>query len=380
MNLALYHPWIYLRGGAERTILELVNRSRHRWTLYTHHYEPDATFDGFARLDVRELHPRIEVRRSFVPLARAAATIAAARLPGSDALLVSSESVGDFIVGRNPRPAAVYCHTPLKILHDPRTRAALRERDRAKSAALRLMAPSFEVVERRAWRRYAHIFANSEEVRSRIALARLAAPGAVEVLHPGVDTDRFAFGDREREPYFCVPGRIMYSKNVELAIDAFLEAHRRGLRARLVVAGAVDAKSEDYLAGLRERAAGLPVTFDLDVSDERMVTLLQRALAVVFPSWNEDFGIVPLESMATGTPVLAVNAGGPRETIRDGSTGWLLPPNAAGFAERMLDVEARAGELAPMRRAARERALEFSWDRFAARVDEVMEQIAANPA
>ena len=376
MNVSLYHPWIYLRGGAERTILELVRRSRHSWTLFTHHFEPDATFGDLAELDVRELTPRISVRRSFVPLVRAAATISTARLPASDALLVSSESIGDFVLARNRMPAVCFCHTPLKILHDPHTRKALASRDPLRSAALKAMAPAFERVERRMWRRYQHIFANSNEVRHRIAQAHLAPSERVEVLHPGVDVDRFAYGTGARDGYFLVPGRIMYSKNIDLALDAFLAARKQGLQSRLVVAGTVDAKSVDYLASLRERAKGSPVDFELDISDDRMVQLMQQSLAVVFPSWNEDFGIIPLEAMATGTPVIGVDAGGTRETVLDGETGWLLERDPAVFAQRLLDIEANDAPSLAMREAARRRAQEFSWDAFARRIDDVLELVA----
>lgn len=378
MKVSLYHPWIYLRGGAERTILELVRRSRHSWTIFTHHFEPDSTFGGFARLDVRELTPRISVRRSFAPLVRAAATISTARLPASDALLVSSESIGDFVLARNRLPAVCFCHTPLKILHDVHTRQALAARDPLRSTALRAMGPPFELVERRMWRRYRHIFANSNEVRDRIVQAHLAPAERVEVLYPGVDVDRFSFAGGARDEYFLVPGRIMYSKNVELALDAYRTARGQGLRSRLVVAGTVDTKSIPYLASLRKRAVGLPVDFELDVTEERMVQLMQRALAVVFPSWNEDFGIIPLEAMATGTPVIGVNSGGTRETVRDGETGWLLDPDPGSFARRLLAIEANDSPSHGMREAARRRAQQFSWDAFAQRIDDVIESVAGH--
>ena len=91
MRLALYHPWIYLCGGAERVVAEIVDRSRHDWVIYTHHFEPESTFPCLRR-EVVELGPPVSVRRSLSPLVRAAATLTRTRLPedGSRALLVSS--------------------------------------------------------------------------------------------------------------------------------------------------------------------------------------------------------------------------------------------------------------------------------------------------
>src|SRR3954447_13025767 len=196
MKFAAYHPWVYLTSGLERTFLELFRRSRHDWVLYTHRYQPDTTYPELADFDVVELSPRVSVRRSFLPLMSAAATIARTRLPdgAADGLLVSSEGLGDFVLTRHRGPAVCYCHTPLKILHDAQTRDALRAQSPSKYAALRALGPAFAAADRATWRRFDHVFANSNETRRRIAAARLRAADDVEVLQPGVDTDRIEPG------------------------------------------------------------------------------------------------------------------------------------------------------------------------------------------
>jgi glycosyltransferase involved in cell wall biosynthesis len=385
MRLALYHPWVYLYGGAERVITELLERSRHDWTLYTHHYAPEGTFSALQG-HVVELGPPVSVRRSFRPLLHAAATMAAARLPqdGARALLVSSEGLGDLLLTRSTLPTVAYCHTPLKILHDPAARAVLAERDPAKASLLRVLGRPFQVVDAALWRRYRYVLANSLETRRRVIDGGLAEPDRVEVLHPGVDTSRFGRGyellsdvpaTAEREPVFLVAGRIMWQKNIMLAIDAFRLAVDRGMQARLIIAGMVDEKSRDHLADLRKAAEGLPITFEICPDDARLAQLYELATALLFTAPNEDWGIVPLESMASGTPVIAVNAGGPRESIVHGETGWLLPGTARAFANQMQAVRAMPGELVRMRRACRLWASRYDWDSFVARVDDIMEQV-----
>ena len=376
MHIALYHPWVYLRSGAERVLAELMTRSRHRWTLYTHHYSPATTYAELGQCDVVELEPRVAVRRSFGALAPAALTIGRARIPGRpDALLVSSEGLGDLVVFRSPAPAACFCHTPLKILHDPVARRNLAERNPRQAMALRMLGPGFEAVDRRAWRRYRHVFVNSRETEARVAAARLRASGPVEVLHPGVDVERYVPGTPAHPPLLLVAGRIMWQKRIEVAIDAFAASGAAGGGAELVVAGTVDEKSRPYLASLRRRAEGMAVRFEPDCTDARMAELYAAATVLLFTPPNEDFGIVPLEAMAAGTPVIAAAGGGAPETVVDGVTGWLVPPEPAAFAAALS--QALATDLGPMRSAARRRAAEFGWDRFVSRIDDVMETLAS---
>lgn len=378
LDLALYHPWTYLRGGAERVLAEIVTRSTHRWTLYTHHFAPQDTFPELAAGPVVELAPRVDVRRSLGPLAVAAWSMVRTRLPERhEALLVSSEGLGDLVVFGTSRPVACYCHTPLKILHDDATRRELARRSPRQARALSLLGPAFATVDRRAWARYRHVLVNSEETAGRVARAGLRRRADVEVLHPGVDPDRFAGRASVRRRRFLVAGRIMWQKRIELAIDAFAVASRRGLAAELVVAGAVDAKSRPYLDTLRRHAQGLAVSFEADVDDRRLAELYATSLACIFTAPSEDWGIVPLEAMAAGTVVVAVDGGGVRESVVHGVTGWLLPPDPDRFADQLLAVAAAGESLAAMRQAAQRRAEGFSWQAFVDRVDAVMAAVAA---
>jgi glycosyltransferase involved in cell wall biosynthesis len=300
---------------------------------------------------------------------------------GHRALLVSCDGLGDLVLARNELPAVCYCHTPLKIRHDPVARAGLRERSRLQHTLVQVLGPAFDAVDRRLWRRYVHAFANSEATRARMQAARLVPSGPVEVLHPGVDLDHFhvtAGASSPRQRYLLVAGRIMWQKGIELAIAAQQRAERDGYTGELVIAGTVDAKSRPYFADLRRRSEGLRVRFETDLDDEAIAARYRQATAVVFTSPNEDFGIVPLEAMASGTPVIAVDRGGVRETVVDGRTGWLLPPDERAFAAKFVEVMAAGAALDSVRLAACNRAREFGWDHFVTRIDDVMEEAASS--
>ena len=94
---------------------------------------------------------------------------------------------------------------------------------------------------------------------------------------------------------------------------------------------------------------------------------------MLFPSLNEDWGIVPLEAMAFGKPVLAVNRGGPTESVADGETGALLDPTPRAFAEQMAHLADHPEEINRMGSKALARAALFSWETFVRRLDEYIE-------
>jgi glycosyltransferase involved in cell wall biosynthesis len=378
-RIALYYPWIYLRGGAERVILEIARRSRHRWTVFANWVDFDQTFPEFRALPNLVVLDPVPVQRSFAAVLRAAATVARQRLPLEDheALLVISEGLGDFVTFRNhDRPVACFCLTPARPVFDPVYRRAWLARHPAARLPLHFFSAGYAWLTRRAWRHYERVFADSGEVQARIVAGGLRPAGQVEVLHPGVDVAaiRPTFG---HEPYFLYAGRIKWTKNVELAIDAFraFRAASTDSRAwRLVIAGGVDAASREYAADLQRRA-GLDggVSFVMNPSDAELDALYARCCALVFPSLNEDWGIVPLEAMAHGKPVLAVNRGGPTESVIDGETGFLLEPTAAAFAARLDWLVSHPGDVERLGRAAASRGAAYSWDGFVGRLDDYFE-------
>ena len=375
MNPAIYYPWVYLKGGAERVLLELIQRSRHDWTLYTNHYEPDATFPEFTDVPMVRL-PGVSVNRGITDVARAAVTLMTQRFDVSahDGLLVMSEGLGNLLAARSVVPTSCVCLTPLKVAYDETTRAMFfRRRLRPH---YRLAFAAYKRLEKPTWRRYVRVFCNSGEVRRRLIASRLVEPGRAEVAYHGVDAERYR-PDGRREPFFLLPGRIMWQKNVELAIDAW---HRfkptpEANEFRLVIAGMVDAKSRQYLEQMRINARGRPdIVFVCSPTDAELLDLYQRCHATVFPAASEDWGLVPLESMACGKPVLATDRGGPRESVLDGQTGLLLPAHASAFARAIAEIADLPGaRMDEMAHAARERSLQFPWHRFVERIDEHVE-------
>ena len=311
-------------------------------------------------------------------VARAATVLLTQRLDLErfDSLIVVSEGLGNLIAGRSRVPTSCICLTPLKIAYDEFTRAHYFKQSRRLHQ--RLAVAAYTKLERPAWRRYDRIFCNSAETRRRVVDGQLADPSRVEIAYHGVDIDRF-YPTYEREPFLLAAGRMMWAKHIELTLRAWRASKPRASENnfRLVIAGMVDEKSRAYVAELRRLATGREdIVFVECPSDDELIRLYQRCTAVVLSSFNEDWGLVPLEGMACGKPVLATDRGGPRESIVHGETGWLEPDDVESFARRIGTIFSMSNaSLDEMGGAARSRAERFTWDDFVERVDEHVEKL-----
>lgn len=380
MKVALYYPWIYLTSGAERVILELTSRSRHEWTIFTSRYEPESTFPGFADRKVIELAP-VRVKRTVAATALSCWRILTQKLPmeDCDALVVVCEGLGDLVVFWNAsRPIICICLTPLRVAFDEAYRQrSLQGRRRLGRQAVRLGSLLFRCVDRRAWRRYARVFCISQEARLRALNGGLAPAERIEVLYPGLGFEPESPSGRS-EHFFLIPGRIMWTKNIELGIRAFQRFQGLGPfeKFRLVVAGIVDKKSRPYLAVLQELAGAEPnIQFQIFPSDAELAQLYRSCYGVLFTAFNEDWGMVPLEAMAFGKPVIAVNRGGPRESVVHGETGFLEEAEPEAFARRMAWLATHPAEAGALGRAGHARARCFSWSGFTSRIDDELDRL-----
>ena len=377
MNIALYQPWIYLHGGIERSIVELVQRSRHEWTIYTGHFEPENTFPEFKDLNVIEL-TRLSVKRDIFSVLTVGVQIFFQTIPldNVDALVIWCDGMGDLAVFRNhDKPIFNICSTPLRPVFDPvYIQHALSVRPLHSRLFFQLFKALFSRIDRLAWKKYAGVIATSKEVKQRILDGRLYRnDGQLEIYYPGINWQDAEKGDEASGETLLIPGRIMWSKNIELAIRAFLQAE---LPApwKLIIAGFVDKKSTIYLQDLKTLASGCSrIIFVESPTDKRMKELYHDATVVLFPPLNEDWGIVPLEAMACARPVIANNSGGPAESIRHEETGWLLEPTVDAWSNQLQALPYLRDEVKKMGNAARLHSRQYDWSRFANGIDTVLE-------
>jgi glycosyltransferase involved in cell wall biosynthesis len=177
-----------------------------------------------------------------------------------------------------------------------------------------------------------------------------------EVIPLGMDADWF--GPHLADEYFLIAGRLVEQKRMDLAITACAAAG-----VPLVIAG--EGRDEPRL----RRMSGGGVKFLGHIRDRaRMRDLFARATAVIVPG-EEDFGLVPLEAQAAGTPVIAYDAGGARDTVVDGITGIRFAPQTAGALEAAIrEAAARSWD----HQAISRHAAGFEQQAFKARFEELV--------
>ena len=220
-------------------------------------------------------------------------------------LVISSESgPAKGVITRPDALHVCYCHTPMRYLWDMHA-DYVRSLGTLTRLVFRLSAHWLRVWDRSSADRVDHFVANSAYVARRIE--KFYRRGA-EVIHPPVDTSRFAM-PRQTGAHFAVVGQLVGYKRADLAVDA---CTRLGLELKVVGEGEQRAELEGR--------AGPTVEFLGRLPDDALAEVLASSRALLFPG-VEDFGIVPVEAMAAGVPVVAFGRGGAAESVVDGVTG-----------------------------------------------------------
>ncbi len=315
MKVALIHDYLREYGGAER-VVEALHGMFPEAPLYVAFYDP-ATLgpqnQRFANWDIRQtsLTKLPFYRRLFSPY-RIFSAWAFRQLDLREFDLIISSTNMYMAKAVRQRPDArhfSYIHTPPRSLYGFTTQTNWR-----RNPLLRLGGSLINVWMRRLDYQTAQnpdvLIANSRTTQERIQRYYRRSSTIIYPPVALVDAEPAVLPSDQRN-YVLFVGRLAYSKHPELVVEV---CRKLNLPLKVVGVGTL-------LADLRAQA-GEKTEFLGSVSDAELVGLYQHARLAVFPAEDEDFGIVPIEAMATGTPVMAHYSGEPRYTVTGGLSGF----------------------------------------------------------
>jgi glycosyltransferase involved in cell wall biosynthesis len=311
LKIALVHDYLREFGGAER-VLESLHEMYPNAPVYTAFFDKKSLgvhADRFSNWDIRETWlAKIPLFKKLHSPLRFLAPWAFSSLDLSDYDLVISSSNAYFakaVKVKNGKHVC-YCHTPPRVLYGYSAMSDWK-RNPFMRVAGQLLNHFMRVIDVKVSRERVDLFiANSKETASRIKkFYKLSST----VVYPPVFLDKTNVSLKSGE-YFLYVNRLALAKHPELAVKACTD-----LRLPLKVVGS--GKMLDSL----QQMAGHTVEFLGAVSDQELSDLYAGAKALLYPVEHEDFGMVPVEAMLYGTPVIAHNSGGPKETVINGKTG-----------------------------------------------------------
>jgi glycosyltransferase involved in cell wall biosynthesis len=356
MRCAIVHYWLLGMRGGEKVIEELC-RILPQADIFTLFYDPDrvSPFIRSHKITASFLNPFRRYYRSCLPLTPIA--LECFDLRGYD-LVISSESgpAKGVLTSSNTRHVC-YCHTPMRYLWDLYP-AYLHEwtRSRTKRA---LMAPLTNYL--RLWdvtsaARVDQFIANSENVQNRIWKA-YRRPS--EIIYPPVAVE--SFYTSAPDDYYLIVSELVAYKRIEDAVRCFSRTRRR---LKIVGGG------PEYL---RLKSMARPnIEFCGRVPDSDLRQIYASCRAVILPG-EEDFGIVPVEALASGKPVIALGKGGVKETVplSNPRGGFLYPePGEYHLEDAVKEFEQEEKYLRPAE--LRSHAARFSKEVFQREISNIL--------
>lgn len=319
LKVALVHDYLREYGGAER-VVEALHDIFPTAPVFVAFADPVVSgihWQKFANWDIRQSWlTRIPLyTKLFSPL-RVFAPEYFSRFDLSEYDVVISSTNAYFskaVTVRSKHGKAVhivYCHTPARSLYGYTTRT-----DWKKNPVMRFFGTLLNHYLRMrdgsiARGNVDYFIANSKETQRRIATFYRRDS---TVIYPPIVVPSAPPTQKNLGAYYLYVGRIAASKHVDLAIAA---ATKLGVPLQVVGTG----------PGLEQlqAAAGPTVAFLGAVSDAQLANVYRDAKALLYPAEDEDFGMVPIEAMGYGIPVIAHKSGGPLETIQEGKNGYFF--------------------------------------------------------
>ncbi len=334
-KVALFYDWINQWGGAERLLLN-IHSLFPKAPIYTLYHHPKKTPwaknlkiipSVLNKLPLSTHHP--SPYTPFHPMA-----LEEFDLSGFDILISITSQSGHAILTKPNTLHLNYCLTPNRYLwlHPP--------------SYLKPVLKPLQTIDHILAQRPDHFLTTSKTVQERI---KKSFQRESTLVHPGVDTSFFVLPkNKVVKERFLLVSRLVAHKKVDLAIKAFNKTQKK-----LLIVG--QGRQVKYLKSI----AGPNIEFSDPVTAKKLLFLYQNSKALICPQ-KEDFGFTPLESMASGSPVIAFKAGGHAETISPKTGLFFNKQTSLSLVKALNDFEKQSFNS----QDCRKQALKFSQNKF----------------
>ncbi len=322
MRVAIFHDFMSSIGGGEKLVLTLAGALNA--DLYTTDLSRETVSKlGYEDVNIVGLGPLSKIP----PLKQINASTKFKRFHPKERydFYIFSGNWSHYSAKRL-HPNLLYCHTPVRAFYDLKDWTLKNLDSPLQRLAARAWIFTHKRFNERSIRNVDAIVANSENVKGRIK--RFYNRDAI-VVNPPVPTKEFRFskiGD-----FWLSVNRLYPEKRIHLQLDIFRKLPHESLK---IVGGFAEGDhSKSYLS----RLGDMPPNVELlgQITQEELVELYSKCKGFLATAVDEDFGMTPVEAMASGKIALVTDEGGYRETVVDGETGWLLPPDANAFADKI---------------------------------------------
>lgn len=360
MRVAIVHDWLTNLGGGERVVDALCDAFP-KAPIYTSVYNPDGISifqDKKVISSFLQRWPLAKSKHQLYPMLRKYA-FESFDFSDFDVVITSSSAESKGIITSTDTMHFSYIHTPTRYYWSG-------YQDYLDSPGLGPFSPIAKfflpkVVSRMRYWDYAaaqrpdYLIANSQTVQNRITKYYNRES---KIIFPPVDIDNFKVVNSKKD-YYLVVSRLIPYKRVDLAVQACSELGRR-----LIVVG-----SGSELANLRKIASD-DVEFIQDANDRQVSNLYSNSRGFIFTAY-EDFGITPVEAMASGVPVITYGKGGGSESVIDKKTGIFFSDQSVDCLKKaILDFEKNNFS----KELIRKHAEKFSKKRFIDEIKTVISQ------
>jgi glycosyltransferase involved in cell wall biosynthesis len=322
------------KGGIERVVL--LQAEMYGADIYTGKYSPETTFEEFSDFDIKVINNQNLPRRVWSLINR----YKFGKLKLNYDLIIMHGGASLSAARRNKK-SLWYCHSPTIWLYST-TKEDLAHINFFKRVLVRLAIPFLKMNDRKNVGFVSKIVTNSRNVAGRV---RSIYGRDATVIHPFVDLDKFNYVSSD--DFYFSPARLTPDKRVDAIVEAFKSMPDKKL---VVASGGSDL---DKIKELAEGSNNISVLGW--VSDEKLISLYGTCIASVAASYFEDFGMIAIESMASGKPMIASGDKGFAESIIGGKTGLLINPTKSEIigAVNTLDKDKAISMKDPCERRAK---------------------------